>query len=53
MANVVNLMPGTLVAEINDDGLQVHVLDESVAVVLELGRLEKLTAAIFKAGGSV
>ena len=52
MANVISLLPGTLVADINGECLRVHVLDKSTAFQQELSHLEQHTAAIFIAGTS-
>jgi multicomponent Na+:H+ antiporter subunit E len=47
MANVVSLLPGTLSAELHQDILCVHVLDETGAFVEELNVLEKQVAGVF------
>lgn len=47
MANVVSLLPGTLSAELHQDILRVHVLDEMGAFAEELNLLEKQVAVVF------
>ncbi len=47
MANAVSLLPGTLSAELHQDILRVHVLDETGAFVEELNVLEKQVAVVF------
>lgn len=44
MANTVNLLPGTLSAEVDDECLTVHVLDASGTFITELHMLEKRLA---------
>lgn len=46
MANIVNLLPGTLSVEVDDDCLTVHVLEESGAFTKELLLLEQQLADI-------
>lgn len=46
MANVVNLLPGTLSVEVDDDCLTVHVLEQSSAFTKELQLLEQQLADI-------
>ena len=46
-ANVVSLLPGTLSAELRNDELLVHVLDESRPVTAELANLEQQIALLF------
>tara|TARA_R110001592_G_scaffold116143_1_gene317205 strand:- start:9898 stop:10452 length:555 start_codon:yes stop_codon:yes gene_type:complete len=47
MANIVNLLPGTLCAELNGNCLKVHALDTSKDVLLELMAVEQVVARIF------
>lgn len=47
MANVTSLLPGTLSAELKEDELIVHVLDERDEVMAELNRLERRIAAAY------
>lgn len=47
MANTVSLLPGTLSAELNEEYLCVHVLDESRAFAEELKVLENYVAGVF------
>lgn len=47
----INLLPGTLVAEVQADMLRVHVLDREMAVTEELRRLETLLAAFLPVEG--
>lgn len=47
MANIVNLLPGTLCAELNANYLKVHVLDTGKDVLLELMAVEQVVARIF------
>ena len=47
MANTVSLLPGTLSAELYEEHLRVHVLDETRAISRELQVLEKKVARVF------
>ncbi len=47
MANVVSLLPGTLSAELEDDLLNVHVLDETADFDAEMILLEERVAQMF------
>lgn len=47
MANTVSLLPGTLSAELDEECLHVHVLDETGAFTEELKVLEKQVAGVF------
>ena len=47
MANTVSLLPGTLNAELDQDILRVHVLDEADNFEEELNILEKQVASVF------
>jgi len=47
MANTVSLLPGTLSAELGEEFLRVHVLDETGAFAEELRVLEKQVADVF------
>jgi multicomponent Na+:H+ antiporter subunit E len=44
----VNLLPGTVAAEIEDDHLRVHVIDRSRPLDVELAALERRVAALFR-----
>ena len=46
-ALAISLLPGTLVARMDDDALVVHVLDTGVPVMAELAVLEQHVAALF------
>lgn len=45
--NVINLLPGTLSADIRDDVLMVHVLDDRRPIQHQLEKLEQAVAALF------
>jgi len=47
MANTVSLLPGTLSAELGDEFLYVHVLDQTGAFASELMILEEYVAGLF------
>lgn len=47
MVNAVNLLPGTLSADLRDDRLCVHALDAGADIAAELERLEDRLLAIF------
>lgn len=47
MANTVSLLPGTLSAELNEEHLRVHVLDQTGAFVSELTIIEGRVARLF------
>lgn len=47
MADLVNLLPGTLTVELTADELQVHVIDRQVPVLDELKAVERAVARIF------
>jgi len=47
MANTVSLLPGTLSAELDEECLRVHVLDETSVFAEELRVLEKRVAGVF------
>ena len=47
MANTVNLLPGTLTANMETDALQVHVIDRQAAFVAELEGVENAVARLF------
>ena len=47
MANTVSLLPGTLSAELDEEHLRVHVLDETRAFAEELKVLETQVAGVF------
>lgn len=47
MANIVSLLPGTLSAELGENCLHVHVLDERKDFLSELEKVEQRVAAIF------
>ncbi len=47
MANVVSLLPGTLSAEIHDDYLYIHALDETEDYVAELKIIEERVVDLF------
>ena len=47
MANTVSLLPGTLSAELDEEYLHVHVLDETSPFAEELRVLEKQVAGVF------
>lgn len=46
MANVVNLLPGTLSAEVGEDCLKIHVLDDTGTFAAELRILEQQVASV-------
>lgn len=48
MAGVISLLPGTLCAEVQDDKLWVHVLDQRNDIQGELKVLERKVAALFR-----
>ena len=48
MANVVSLLPGTLSADIDGDGLVVHALDGRLPVTEQLAVLESRVADLFR-----
>ncbi|MBE0599059.1 MAG: Na+/H+ antiporter subunit E [Desulfuromonadales bacterium] len=47
LANTINLLPGTLSAELQDSRLTVHMLDAALVNVMELQRLETRVADLF------
>jgi multicomponent Na+:H+ antiporter subunit E len=47
LANTINLLPGTLSAELAEDYLTVHMLDARPTNIMELQRVEKYVAALF------
>lgn len=47
MANVISLLPGTLVAEMHQDKFRIHILDHSSDLIDELMLLEKRVGAMF------
>jgi len=47
MANTVSLLPGTLSAELDDEGLRVHVLDRTGEFASELTMIEARVAGLF------
>jgi multicomponent Na+:H+ antiporter subunit E len=47
MANTVSLLPGTLSAELDEEHLRVHVLDETRVITRELEVLEEKVARVF------
>jgi len=47
MANMVNLLPGTLTADLETNALQVHVIDRQAPFLEELGALEDAVARMF------
>jgi multicomponent Na+:H+ antiporter subunit E len=47
LANTINLLPGTLSAELTEDWLTVHMLDARLTNVMELQRVEEHVAALF------
>lgn len=47
MANTVNLLPGTLTADIDIKALQVHVIDRQAPVLDELEAVENAVARLF------
>ncbi len=47
MANTVNLLPGTLITELNPEFLKVHVLDKHQNVIIELQSVEQRVARLF------
>ncbi len=47
MANTVSLLPGTLSAELDEEHLRVHVLDETGAFASELKEIEARVARLF------
>ncbi len=47
MVNIFSLLPGTLSAELDVKGLQVHVLDERKDFLSELEEIEQRVATIF------
>ena len=49
MANTVSLLPGTLSAELDEECLRVHVLDERKDFLSELEKIEQRVAAVFGA----
>ncbi len=46
-ANTVSLLPGTLSADLEDDRLTVHILDERFSLLASLQSLESLVAGLF------
>jgi multicomponent Na+:H+ antiporter subunit E len=46
-ANVVNLLPGTLSAELHEESLSVHALSGGACVLKRLQELEEMVAALF------
>ena len=46
-ASCVSLLPGTLVAELQDERMLIHLLDRNVTVDEELKKLEDIIAAVF------
>ncbi|WP_198265234.1 Na+/H+ antiporter subunit E [sulfur-oxidizing endosymbiont of Gigantopelta aegis] len=48
MANTVSLFPGTMSAELTEDYLRVHVLDDSSDFISELRAVEQSVAILFK-----
>lgn len=48
MANTVSLLPGTLSADLEEEYLHVHVLDQTADFVSEMNLLEERVAQIFK-----
>lgn len=49
-AGVIGLLPGTLVADIEDNLLQIHVLDAGIPIQSDLQELERRVAAMFITG---
>jgi multicomponent Na+:H+ antiporter subunit E len=47
LINTVNLLPGTLVAELDEQRLQVHVLDKGLPILESLRTVEERVAALF------
>ena len=47
LANTLNLLPGTLSAELEDGRLTVHMLDAALVNVMELRRVEERVADLF------
>ena len=47
MVNCINLLPGTLAADLDDHRLHIHLLDMAMDVEPELRRLERAIARIF------
>jgi multicomponent Na+:H+ antiporter subunit E len=47
LVNTINLLPGTLSAELMEDWLTVHMLDARLTNVMELQRVEEHVAAVF------
>jgi len=47
MINIVNLLPGTLIAELKQDSLTVHVLDRKQQIAIELESVEQRVARLF------
>ena len=45
--NIINVLPGTLSADIRDDVLTIHVLDDRQAIQHQLEKLEQSVAALF------
>jgi multicomponent Na+:H+ antiporter subunit E len=45
--NIVSLLPGTFIADIKDDALVVHILDETSGFIDELRSVEQSIAKIF------
>ncbi|MGI9325913.1 MAG: Na+/H+ antiporter subunit E [Pseudomonadales bacterium] len=48
---VIGLLPGTLVADVKDNLLQIHVLDVGIPIRSELQELERRVAAMLITGG--
>lgn len=47
MANIVNLLPGTLITKMEADALQVHIIDRHAPYMEELQAVESVIARIF------
>jgi multicomponent Na+:H+ antiporter subunit E len=47
LVNTINLLPGTLSAELRDAGVLIHVLDERMSFAIKLRILEDRVAALF------
>jgi multicomponent Na+:H+ antiporter subunit E len=47
MANIVSLLPGTMTAELTEDYLIIHILDEKTDFMTELKAVEKSVATLF------
>ena len=45
--NIVNLLPGTVSADVDQDILKVHVIDGTQPTIQSLTKLEKIVAALF------